>query len=194
MYVIRDKWPSTIGLHEVQSKMASKSHIIFTAGGQQVLSLINYSSTSDISNQICLPFLVQKTVFLGYHSYRVTKVEHVYCFDNKVENCRQENRKQKWNFRWNAFISISHTGHITASEWDFSTFPLFSFYGLIAQKAIFNNTYCFVASLSRSLFCKINTEKAVGCNHNTQWDRDWMINPWTQGIHKYLPRFPSWCH
>lgn len=72
-----------------------------------------------------LAVLVQDT-FLGYFSYRVTGVQHVYCFDDKVENCRQENRKQKWNFSWNAFISISHTDHITAPECGFSTFSLLS--------------------------------------------------------------------
>ena len=97
LYVFRDKWFSIIDLHEVQNKMVTKSRILLlTVWGQQIHSLMNYSSSSGISKPICLLFLVKKTPSLGYHSYRVTEVQHVWCFDDKMKTAgrKTENKME----------------------------------------------------------------------------------------------------
>lgn len=127
LYVFRDKWFSIIDLHEVQNRTVTKSHRLLTVWGQQVHSLMNYSSCNDVSKPICLLFLVKKTPSLGYHSYRVTEEEHVWRFDDKDENCRQENRKQNGtSVKMLGFISTSHYDYITGPECVFSAFSLLS--------------------------------------------------------------------
>lgn len=121
---VRDKWFSTIDLQWGTEQKSSTNPTQYLQ-----LEAIRFTPSWIIP----VPVIHQtqsafwfKTPFLGYLTYRVTEVERVYCLDDKVENCRQENRKQKWNFGWNAFISILHTDHITAPECGFSTLSLLS--------------------------------------------------------------------
>lgn len=71
----------------------------------------------------------KKTPSCDYHSYKVTEVAHVWCFYDKDENRRQENRKQNGtSVKMLVFISISHYDCITGPECVFSTFSLLSFF------------------------------------------------------------------